>query len=470
MNLEVTGVHEKAPEVLPAEHGYGLRQDALSPLEVLAQSVSTIAPSTTPTLTVPLVFALAGNASWLAYALAMGAMVLVSFPIALFARSSASPGSLYVYTRDTLPPWVGSIAALALLFAYVTTASSVIGGFINSCQIFMGSAGWHVPGALLAVVAAVGALAVAFADVSISARVMLWIEFVSMALIALVVVLVLARHGVHVDAAQVHLAGSSAVGVRLGVMLAIFSFVGFESATTLGAEAQRPLRTIPRAVVLSAAAAGVFFVVCTYAEVMAFRGAGLSLGESASPFRVLSAMAHLGFVGPLIDAGVLVSMFAATLACVIAAARLLLLMAHEGLVHRVLARTHAGSDSPAAAGMVAAVLAVIPAAVLAARGASGADIYGWMGTLAVYAFLTAYGLVVVAAVVFAKRRGELTVGRGLVAGLAALAMVAGMMGSLYPVPPAPYRYLPWVYVGYVAMGLVWMAMVRRRSVSDVASS
>jgi amino acid transporter len=463
LNIEDFGVHEKAPEVVRAEHGYGLRKDALSPLEVLAQSVSLIAPCTTPSLTVPLVFALAGNASWLAYALAMTAMILVSFPIALFARSSASPGSLYVYTRDNLPPWVGSVAALALLFAYVCTASSVIGGFINSCQIFLGSAGWHVPGALLAVVAAVGALAVAFADVSLSARVMLWIELVSVALIGLVVVLVLARHGVHVDAAQVHMVGGSAVGVRLGVMLAIFSFVGFESATTLGAEAQRPLVTIPRAVVMSAAAAGVFFVVCTYAEVMAFRGSGMPLGESTSPFRYMAGLAHVGYVGPLIDAGVLVSMFAATLACVIAAARVLLLLSHEGLAHKALQRTHAKSESPAVAGAVAAVLAVVPAAMLAARGASGADIYGWMGTLAVYAFLTAYGLVVVAAVVFAKRRSELTVGRALVAGLAALAMLAGMVGSLYPVPPAPYRYLPWVYVAYVAMGLVWLWMARRNS-------
>src|SRR5579863_7542966 len=81
---------------------YGLRQHILSPLEVLAQSVSTIAPSTTPPMTIPLVFALAGEGAWLAYALAMSGMVLVAFCIAGFARDSASPGSLYVYTRETL--------------------------------------------------------------------------------------------------------------------------------------------------------------------------------------------------------------------------------------------------------------------------------------------------------------------------------------------------------------------------------
>ena len=40
---------------------YGLRREILSPMETLAQSVSTMAPTTTPPATTPLVCALAGN-------------------------------------------------------------------------------------------------------------------------------------------------------------------------------------------------------------------------------------------------------------------------------------------------------------------------------------------------------------------------------------------------------------------------
>ena len=39
----------------------GLRADNLSAVETLAQSISTIAPTATPALTIPLVFALAGK-------------------------------------------------------------------------------------------------------------------------------------------------------------------------------------------------------------------------------------------------------------------------------------------------------------------------------------------------------------------------------------------------------------------------
>src|SRR5882724_4406945 len=56
--------------------GYGLRRGVLSPMETLAQSVSTIAPTTTPAATIPLVCALAGNGTWLAYLLATMAVLL----------------------------------------------------------------------------------------------------------------------------------------------------------------------------------------------------------------------------------------------------------------------------------------------------------------------------------------------------------------------------------------------------------
>ena len=78
---------------------YGLRREVLSPMETLAQSVSTIAPASTPAATIPLVCALAGNGTWLAYVLATVAILLVAWCVGRFARYSSSPGSLYSYVR-----------------------------------------------------------------------------------------------------------------------------------------------------------------------------------------------------------------------------------------------------------------------------------------------------------------------------------------------------------------------------------
>ena len=129
----------------PESAGYGLRREVLSPLETLAQSVSTIAPTTTPVATIPLVCALAGNGTWLAYVLATAAILLVALCIGRFARYSASPGSLYSYASMILPPWLGAAAAWSLLLAYVATGSSVIGGFYHFANLLLRDATGHVP-------------------------------------------------------------------------------------------------------------------------------------------------------------------------------------------------------------------------------------------------------------------------------------------------------------------------------------
>src|ERR1700681_1138292 len=356
----------------PPTTDYGLRHGILSPMETLAQSVSTMAPTTTPAATIPLVCALAGNATWLAYALATAAVLLVALCIVRYARHSASPGSLYAYASMTLPLWLSATVAWSLLLASVATGSSVIGGFYHYTNLLLHDATGHVYSTVLLATLVTGvSIWIAYRDVKISARLMLWIEATSVTVIVIVVVLLLLRHGWHLDVEQVHLHGMTGSGLRLGLVLALFSFVGFESATTLGSEARNPLKTIPRAVIQSAILAGAIFIVCAYTEVLGARVAGQDLGTSQAPMRTLAVVGGVPVLGLLIDIGALVSLFAGTLACITAAARVLLLMAHNGLAHKSLRTTHARNRTPGRAVVITGIAALLPVAVLAARGASG---------------------------------------------------------------------------------------------------
>ena len=443
--------------------GYGLRRDALSPMETLAQSVSTIAPTTTPAATIPLVCALAGNGTWLAYLLATAAILLVALGISKFARYSSSPGSLYKYASMILPPSLGATAAWSLLLAYIATGSSVIGGFYHYANLLLQDATGHVASAVfLALLVTAISIGIAWRDVKISARLMLWIEAVSVTLIMTVVLLVLVRHGLHLDWTQLQLRGMTGSGLRLGLVLALFSFVGFESATTLGAEARNPLKTIPRAVIQSALLAGAIFILCAYAEVLGLRTVGQDLGKSEAPMRVLASVGGVPVLGLLIDIGVLVSMFAGTLACITAAARVLLLMSHHGLTHGSLRMTHARHETPGRAIVVTGVAAVAPVAILAARGASGLDVYGWMGSLATYGFIVAYALVSVALPRYLRQHGAYRAGAQIIPWLAFTAMLLALIGNLYPVPEGPYGKLPFIYLAYLCAGMIWFLLQRRR--------
>jgi len=450
---------------VPAEgESYGLRKSVLSPMETLAQSVSTIAPTTTPAATIPLVCALAGNGTWLAYVLACAAIFLVALCISKFARYSSSPGSLYTYTTKILPPPLAAVSAWSLLLAYICTGASVIGGFYHYGRLLIRDAtGYTTSIVVLSVLVTAVSAWIAWRDVKISARLMLWIETVSVSLILIVVLLVLVKSRFHIDMEQFRLRGMTGSGLRLGLVLAIFSFVGFESATTLGAEARNPLKTIPRAVIQSALLAGAIFILCAYTEVLGLRAAGQDLGTSSAPMRVLAAIGGVPVFGVLIDIGALVSMFAGTLACITAAARVLLQMSHNGLAHDTLRTTHKRNETPGPAIIVSGIAAGFPVVILAARGASGLDVYGWMGSLATYGFIVAYALASLALPAYLKSHDAYSGSAQVISWIACIAMLLALAGNLYPVPEGPYGKLPYIYFVYLVAGMSWYFWRTRRS-------
>jgi amino acid transporter len=449
-------VDQAAEAALRPGPGYGLRRNVLGPWETLAQSVSAIAPTATPAMTIPLVFALAGNGTWLVYIFATLAVTLVGLVIGCFGRRSASPGSLFSYTTHSLPGWAASVAGWALLLAYVATASSVAAGFFNYANVLLHAFfGVGMSPSLLIALAVIASGAMAYRDIKVSAEAMLWMEAVSVTCIVVVLALTLVKHGLHPDWAQLRLKGLSGSGVRLGLVLALFSFVGFESATTLGEEAREPLKTIPRAVLQCALGCGVFFTVCAYTEVLSFRGAAEGLDQAAAPLHAMATRAGANLLGTVIDFGAMISMFACTLACITAGARVLMLMAHRGLAHRKLCETHAKNETPHCAVVVTSIACLVPAVALAAKGVSSMDIYGWMGALATYGFITVYALVCIALPLHLRRTERLTTGVMALAAAGTAAMLLALAGSVYPMPTGAYAWLPYIYLVYLIAGLGW---------------
>jgi len=177
---------------------------------------------------------------------------------------------------------------------------------------------------------------------------------------------------------------------------------------------------------------------------------------------VLARVGGVPLLGLFIDAGALVSMFAGTLACITAAARVLLLMSHNGLAHGSLRKTHARNETPGRGILVTGTAAVLPVAILAFRGASGLDVYGWMGSLATYGFIVAYALVSLALPGYLREHNAYRRGAQIIPWLAFCAMLLALAGNLYPVPEGPYGKLPYIYLTYLAAGLLWFFLRMRK--------
>ena len=143
----------RAPYIAPSIPG--LKANCLSYVEVLAQSVSVIAPSTVPAAVLGLIFAAAGNGTWLSFLIGMAGLVLVSYSINQFARRSASAGSLYSYIVKGLGSRAGVLGGSALLFGYTLTGMSTLCGFVLTVNALLGPLGLAVPSLLLSAIAVV---------------------------------------------------------------------------------------------------------------------------------------------------------------------------------------------------------------------------------------------------------------------------------------------------------------------------
>jgi amino acid transporter len=391
-------------------------------------------------------------------------MLLVGFCISRFARLSASPGSLYTYTANTLPPAFGVAAAWGLLLAYLATGASVAGGALYYATVLSAQFFHWAPHAIptLALVCAVAGL-IAYRDVKLSAEVMLWIEAVSVGLIVIVLVLLPVHIGLQLDTSQFQLKGISFRSLGPALVLSIFSFVGFEGATTLGGEVRDPLRTIPRAVLQCALLAGGFFMLCAYSEVLGFRGQSAALSSSTSPLHMLAAKAHVSPLGVAIDCGAFISMFACVLACATAAARVLLRMAHDGLLPSALQRTNARHGTPGAAVALSIALMFAATAAMALHGDTGSTMYDLLGSLSVFGFLTAYALVALA-LPFARR--ALGQHSHVLAAVSVLTVAVILMIAIFDLNSAEdivHARIPYLYLAYIAAGLAWYALRRRKA-------
>ncbi|HTW64522.1 MAG TPA: APC family permease [Bryobacteraceae bacterium] len=446
-----------APESPTPNSSYGLKSASLSPLETLAQSVALIAPTGAPVMTVPLVFGMAGQGAAIAFLISTIGVLLVALNVNQFARMSASPGSLYTYITDHMHPRWGVLAGWALLIAYVGTAAAVSAGVTNYANVILRERfGVQAFPLLMTAGVMIFACCLAYRDVQISARLMLWLEAASVALISVIAISIVVKHGWHLDMGQFTLQGVTPEKLRLGLVLAIFSSVGFESATSLGSEARNPLTSIPRAVKWSAILAGVFFFLCAYTEVLAFKTVPQALDKSPAPLHVLAQQAGLPpLVGTLTDLGAVLSFFSCFLACITASARVLFLMSRHGALHSILGEAHEENQTPHRAVLLSSIVAFLPAGIMTLLGMDLFEIYGLLGTLATFGFVTVYILVSIAAPMYLRSLGRLTPQALTISALAVFAMSGALLGNLYPVPEAPYSYLPYVYAGLLLAGFAW---------------
>jgi len=456
-----------------------LKRNILSMPEVMAQSVANMAPTAAMALLPLLVFLNAGNGTWLSFLIAVVLMGCVGYCAVQFAKRMQSAGSFYVWVTHGLGPGAGHIAGWGLQLGYIATGMATIYGVGIFGADFIHR---FIPGVdplnpfLLAALFLldVGVMVtLAITDIQLSARTALTLEAISITAVLILVVSTWVVRG-PIDTAQFSFKGVVPGGIITGIVLAIFAFVGFESAGSLGMEAKNPYKNIGRAILWSAIIIGCFYVVVSYSQVLGFQPTNGGYAKSSAPMPDLAALIGLGgILDKVIALGLTISAGACTLACINASARIALTMSHDGMGVPALTRTGLKRTPYVAIWTVAVPMIAFPLLTTILR-QSPIDGTGWTGTIATFGFMTGYALVAFAAPLYLRRINQaspLVWVTGLV-GLVSMIIVfwaswkPEWITAILPFLPFPpisgvYAWLPPVFVLWVAIGLAWYLIIRR---------
>ena len=187
-----------------------------------------------------------------------------------------------------------------------------------------------------------------------------------------------------------------------------------------------------------------------------------TLDKIDAPLNVLAERFGVPILSPLLSAGAMFSFFALALSCMNAGARVMFAMGRHEFFHKATSRVHEDHATPhMALGTMAAVMFVVVTACRLSK-MEVLDEFNDAGTMGAFGFLGAYFLVTLAAPGFLKKRGKLK-GRDIAFCVAAiLLMFIPAVGSVYPVPPAPLNYFPYIFGAYIVVGFIRMMMLHRK--------
>ena len=328
-----------------------LREHSIGLPQVLFQSITHMAPAAAVAYSIFISVPDAQQALPLSVGLALIACICAATAIGQLAKLYPSAGGMYTYAARSLGPGAGFLVAwLFILFEPLVAPFLYLefGWAMN--DVFQTEVGFHYDGqwwiwvALMTVIV----FLLTYRDIRLSTTAGVILGAFEIVIFAgLSLWMLLSNAG---DMNLQPFNPSNAVGdwggVFKGMVFAILAFIGFEAAAPLGEEARHPRRTVPRAVVGSAVAIGLFYVFCSYAWVF---GAGfdqfVKQATGADPWRNLGKV-FWGSGWILVFLAICNSIVANSNAAVNAATRVFYSLARNGLAPRALGRTHPDFKTP----------------------------------------------------------------------------------------------------------------------------
>ena len=455
-----------------------LREHSIGLAQVVFQSVTHMAPAAAVAYSIYISVPYSRQALPLSVGLALIACICAATAIGQLAKLFPSAGGLYTYAGRTLGPWAGVLVAWLFIGFQPLVAPFLYLEFgWAMSEVFKSETGFDYTGQwwIWVVLMTVIVFLLTYRDIRISTTAGVILGCFEIAIFAaLAIWMLLSNAGdLNMQPFNPSHADGNWGGVFKGMVFAILAFIGFEASAPLGEEAKNPRRTVPLAVVGSAIAIGLFYVLCAYAWVF---GAGFNnfvdQATGADPWRNLGKVFwSTGWI--LVFLAICNSIAANSNAAVNAATRVFYSLARNRLAPRQLGHTHRQFKTPHVAIIWMSVFALVLSLIVGWKWNPGIG-FGVIATAAVPLVIVVYMLVCAGTVVhyWTARRPEFN---WL---LHFLLPIGGIVLFFLPLyyqfwelpPPYPFKYGNWyagIWAGLGAAITLFVVLRAPERIADV---
>ncbi len=269
----------------------------------------------------------------------------LGYAVSLFARRYAGAGALYEYLVRGATPALGVLAGGIYFFGFIWLGGpSITSGFADVAQVALQAhLSIHITWWLLMLIGAVIVQVVNYFGIRVATRAMLAFAVISLIPMLILAITIIAKGGASGNTLAVFNPSTTSVGDALnGILIGVTLFVGFEAAAALGEECRSPHRDIPRAVLLTILAGGVFYVLMAYAISIGYGVHAVAKGVWANDPAYIDTMAtrYVGsWLATILDFVIVLDALAVMLAMCVVVGHGLFTLARDGLVPKVFART-----------------------------------------------------------------------------------------------------------------------------------
>ncbi|TXI03598.1 MAG: APC family permease [Rhizobium sp.] len=377
---------------------------------IIFMVVAQAAPLTVMAANTPLLISM-GNGAAAPLDAAIAGLIMLFFAVGFTAMTPhiGNAGAFYAYVQKGLGKVIGlGVGTLALISYFcILIALEAYFGFAAS-EFLRSYVGISIPWQLLAIAIVVIVCTLGYRHVELSAKflgIALVLEISVVLLINLAIIFTHAGNGIDLTpvAPATMLSGSPG----LGILFAIFSFMGFEATAVYREEARNPDVTIPRATYGSVILIGIFYVVSMWCEVVGVGTDKVTAFATEHPgdmYQLLAQQYVGSSVGEIMQVLLLTSLFACILSIHNVIVRYKYIFGRYGILPAALSQVHSRHGSPHISSLTQSVMSLVSIVIMGILSLDPVtQIYTWGATSGTVGYMAILALTCLSVIVYFSR-------------------------------------------------------------------